>query len=99
MSRAAPATPEELRSTFEQLIADPPTDGTGVPTETGLDEPTIAAIERVWAASPTPPPSLIAAARQELEMQLDGTHAAEAQARMVAIFNEVAARRQATEGS
>jgi hypothetical protein len=36
-----------------------------VPSETGLDDETIAAIERVWAASPHPSPRLVDAARAE----------------------------------
>lgn len=72
----------------------PPADNGGMPTETGLDPQTIAAIKRVWQAAPTPPPTLIAAARQELEMQLDGSHAQEAQARDSAVFEHAAANHQ-----
>lgn len=86
MSRSQPATEQELRDSFDALIAGPPADNGGMPTETGLDTQTVAAIERVWAAAPTPPPALLAAARHELDMQLDGSHAREADARNRAIF-------------
>lgn len=76
MSRAAPPTEAELRAAFETVLATPDEDR----TDTGLDDQVMAAIERVWVAGPNSPPALEAAARHELEMQIDGTHAAEAQA-------------------
>lgn len=84
MSRAAPPTAEELQATFDELIAGPPSDGSSVPTDTGLDEQTVAAIERSWAAGGNE--SLATGARHEFAMQLDGTHAREAQARQQLIF-------------
>jgi hypothetical protein len=86
MSLAEPATQQQLRATFEQLIAGPPRDGSGVPSDTGLDEQTVAAIERAWSAGT---PAAAEAARQELAMQLDGTHAAEADDQAMAIFTHV----------
>ena len=80
-----PPTPEELRQTFTELLNNPVSGGS-VPSETGLDDETIAAIERVWAASPHPSPRLVDAARAEFAAMLDGTPAREAQARMEASF-------------
>ena len=85
--RAAPATPDELRATFDDLIARPSGD---VPDDSGIDDDTTAAIERAWAANLSP--RLVEMARHELEMQLDGTHAAEAADRESATFDQVAAQ-------
>jgi hypothetical protein len=43
----------------------------------------------VWAAGPDPSPTLIAAARHEFELQLDGTHIREAQDRHRAVVQQV----------
>jgi hypothetical protein len=93
VSRAAPPTAEELSAAFDDLLNNP-NPGAEVPTDTGLDDETTYAIERVWAAGPDPSPALIAAARQELALQLDGTHAAEGAAREAAIFDQVAEDRE-----
>lgn len=89
--RAKPATDEELRVIFNNLV-DHPISG-GVPSDTGLDDDTIEALNRLWAAGPNPPARLIDAARAEFEAQLDGSHAQEAQDRMVAAFNAAVAGR------
>lgn len=86
--RAEPVTNEELRNSFETLLAGPPFDNGGMPSETGLDTRTTAAIQRVWAAAPKPPTSLVDAARREFDMQLDGSHAREADARTRAMFDQ-----------
>lgn len=88
MSRSQPPTEQELRDSFDALMAAPPADNGDMPTETGLDSQTIDAIKRVWAAAPNPPAALIAAARHEFDMQLDGSHAQEADARNRAIFDD-----------
>jgi hypothetical protein len=93
MSRAAPATEVELRATFNSLITN--ADGrTDVPSDTGLDDQTVAAIERAWSAGSKVSDALIASARQELEMQLDGTHAREAQSAQDAVAAQVFAEHQ-----
>lgn len=89
--RAAPPTEAELRATVDDLLASPQDD---IPDGLGLDEGTRAAIERVWAAGPNPPDSLVAAARHEVGLQIDGTHAEEAQALADAIFDEVIAQHE-----
>lgn len=76
---------DELRATFEELLAGPPADGSSIPSDTGLDEQTLTAIERAWAGSS---PTLIETARHELAMQLDGTHAEEGDADAMAIFHQ-----------
>lgn len=86
--RSAPPTAAELTTLVEDLLAHP---GTDVPDDCGLDDDTAAAIGRVWAAGSNASPSLLAAARHELEMQLDGTHAREAMDRQAATFNDVLA--------
>lgn len=73
--RSKPVTDEELRKTFEQLMSNQP-DG-GMPTETGLDEQVLTAIEYVWTATSTSRPHMVDAAHAELEAQLDGSHARE----------------------
>lgn len=72
MSRSAPATPEELTATLDKLLAEPR--NTVVPSDTGLDDDTLAAVQAVWNAAPNPSPRLIEYARAELAAQLDGTH-------------------------
>lgn len=83
MSRAAPATDEEITAAFERLLASGGDDG--MPSDTGLDADTRAAIERCWTAPDSD--MLVTAARHELAMQLDGTHLAEAEARQAALLN------------
>jgi len=87
VSLAAPPTAEQLTAVFEHLLTKPPADGGDVPTDTGLDDDTVTAIERVWAAGPDPSPTLIAVARYEFELQLDGTR--EAQDRQRAVVQQV----------
>lgn len=79
-------TDDELIATFEDLISNPQSDAM-VPSDTGLDDDTIEALNRLWAAGPNPPQRLIDAAIMEFEAQLDGSHAREAQARMEATFS------------
>lgn len=83
MSRAAPPSVDELRAIFDELILNPPEDGSSVPTGTGLDGETVNAIERAWAGGSE---ALATAARHEFELQLDGTHIREAKVRERAIF-------------
>ena len=97
MSQAAPPSAAELTQVFNNLLANPATGD--VPDDSGLDDQTAAAIERVWAAGPNPPPALVDAARQELGLQLDGTHAAEAAQYQAAIFDQVAAEHEEPAGS
>jgi hypothetical protein len=84
--RSAPATAAELRAVFDGLI-NGPGENADVPDGSGLDDETAAAIERVWAAGPNPPHALVAAAREELQLQINGTHAREAAARERAAFD------------
>lgn len=93
MSRVAPPTADELSAAFNDLIDNEPPDG--MPTDTGLDDQTVAAIQRVWSAGPRPSAALIEAARQELALQLDGTHAREAQASQDAVVGQVLAAHRA----
>jgi hypothetical protein len=72
VSRAAPATEAELRAAFDALLTGPPDEPT--PSDTGLDELTLDAVARAHAGTS---PALVEAARQELELQIDGTHASE----------------------
>jgi plasmid stabilization system protein ParE len=90
MSRAAPATEAELRAAFDELIAGPTDGRSDVPTDTGLDDQTVAAIERAWSAAGST--ALAELARQELELQIDGTHAREAQDAQDAVVADVAAQ-------
>lgn len=83
--RAAPATAAELTASVDALLSNPAQDD--VPDDSGLDDETAAAIERAWAGGSSP--ALVAAARHELSMQLDGTHAQEALGRETAIFDQV----------
>lgn len=83
MSRAAPPSVSELQSIFDALIQG---SDEGMPSDTGLDALTTNAIERVWAAGPDAPQALITAARHELAMQLDGSHAREGDAQHRAQF-------------
>ncbi len=53
--RAAPPTADEPTAIFNDLLARPAGD---VPDDSGLDDETAAAIERVWAAGPDASPSL-----------------------------------------
>jgi hypothetical protein len=87
--RCTPGQRAPATRTFEHLLTKPPADGADVPTDTGLDDDTVTAIERVWAAGPDPSPTLIAAARHEFELQLDGTHIREAQDRHRAVVQQV----------
>lgn len=90
MSRTSvPITADELRAALEELLANPPgdgpADGPGIPSDTGLDQQTMAAVERAWSGGESP--ALLESARQELAMQLDGTHAREGEAQSWAIFD------------
>lgn len=86
MSLAAPATEAELRAAFDEVLTGPPDEP--VPSDTGLDAQTLAAVVRAHAGSS---PALIEAARQELEMQLDGTHATEGDTAAMLAFDTVMA--------
>lgn len=66
-------TDDELTATFEDLVNHPEPDAM-VPSDTGLDDDTIEALNRLWAAGPNPPARLIDAARAEFAAQLDGSH-------------------------
>lgn len=84
MSLSGPPTEAELRARFDELITGAPEHG--VPSDTGLDGQTLSAIERAWTNTS---PALVAAARQELELQIDGTHAAEGDAAATKAFAAV----------
>lgn len=80
MSRAARhPDAEELRRTFERLLASGGRDG--LPSCTGLDSETFDAIQQAWDS-----PSLDAAARHEFTLRRNGIHAAEARPRDAAHF-------------
>lgn len=65
----------ELRQIFTaQLALMTAGDTRRVPSDAGLDDRTIDALEAVGAAAPNPPATLIEAARIEFGKQLDGTH-------------------------
>lgn len=76
-----PENVAELRERFEQYLRRAIDEG-GSFTHSGswFDEQTTMALERISAARPDPDPALIAAARDEFEKQLDGTHRAERKA-------------------
>ena len=84
-------TADELTATFENLVTNPEPGGM-VPSDTGLDDDTIEALNRLWAAGPNPPPRLIDAARAEFAAQLDGSHAQESRDRMATIFDAAVAK-------
>lgn len=73
-----PPTPDQLRATFDRLLAAIG-DGTitSCPSDTGLDEQTIAALDAVAAGRVSRD-----AARSELARMLDGTHARQARQRI-----------------
>lgn len=79
-----PTTVEEKREHFEKCLRNAIIRSRDWPSYRGcgsyLTEQTAAALERVERASPDPDPAVIAAAREEFERQLDGTHAAETKA-------------------
>lgn len=79
-----PKTVEERREHFERCLRNAITGNGGWPSHRGcgsfLTEQTAAALERIARARPNPDPTLIAAALEEFERQLDGTHAAETKA-------------------
>lgn len=82
MNRCGP--PEnvaELRERFEQYLRRAIDEG-GSFTHSGswFDGEVTRALDRISAARPDPDPALIAAARDEFEKQLDGTHRAESKA-------------------
>lgn len=79
-------TDAELTERFEELIAGPPADGSSIPLDTGLDEQTLAAIQRSWQGRS---PALVETARHELALQLDGTHAQEGDDEALKIFRHV----------
>jgi hypothetical protein len=82
---ARPMTLQGLEASFEGLLAAP-VPGARLPSETGLDEETVAAVEAVWAASPNAPEGVVSAARTEFARMLDGTHKHTAETRKRAIF-------------
>ena len=82
---ARPMTLAEVRASFESLLSNP-VPGARLPSETGLDDATGAALEAVWAASPNAPAELVAAARTTFAGMLDGTNAAAADQRRKAMF-------------
>lgn len=75
MSLAAKPTPDELTATFDAILAGSPDDP--IASDTGLDQATLAAVDRARGGTSA---ALVEAARQELAMQLDGTHILEADA-------------------
>ncbi len=79
-----PQTFEQKGEWFEKCLRNAIIGSDDWPTYRGcwsfLAEQTMRALERVEDASPDPEPALIAAAREEFERQLDGTHAAETKA-------------------
>lgn len=78
---ARPKTRRELQATFDRLLKRPDRDAL-VPSETGLDDETIRAVQAVWNAQPAAPLPLYEAARTEFARQLDGTHARQRRARI-----------------
>ena len=82
MSTSAPPTDDELRAAFEQILTG--ADDGSIPSDTGLDDQTLVAVERAHGADS---PAATEAARQELEMQIDGTHDREGDAAAMAIFS------------
>ena len=86
MSLLREPTRSELRATFNELVTNP--DIGSPPTDTGLDDETLAAVAAVWRASDKQRPARIAEARRELARQLDGTHARDAATRRERILAE-----------
>jgi len=86
----APLSPKELRASLEVLLASP-VPGYSIPTETGLDDATMSAVQAVWDSEQPAPAALVAAARAELERQIDGTHAAATRSRIAALRADIAA--------
>jgi hypothetical protein len=82
MSRAAcHPTDEELTATFERLLASGGRDG--LPSCTGLDSETLAAIQKAWELATA---VANAAARHAFALQRNGTHIRDAEAREAAYF-------------
>lgn len=84
--RSAHPTEAQLVSTFNQTL-DRILDGTftRVPSDTGLDQQTIDALNSL-AAQEDPTPADIAACRTEFGRQLDGTHAEEEDAEILKLL-------------
>lgn len=85
----------QLRAAFNRLVTNPDND-LSMPSDTGLDGETLAAIQAVWDASPARKAALIAEARRELARQLDGTHARNAAKRIAEAFDEAVAAKAMT---
>ena len=85
-----PENVAELRERFEQYLRRAIDEGGsfvhsescfgGLHGRSGFHGKVIRALDRISAARPDPDPALIAAARDEFEKQLDGTHRAESKA-------------------
>ncbi|MGW0250984.1 hypothetical protein ACWDYH_30585 [Nocardia goodfellowii] len=78
-------TPDELRATFETLLAAVCT-GAAVPSDNPLDTETENALWSITHAYPNIPPSLLTTARTTFTGQLDGTNAAARKSARLRLF-------------
>ncbi|WP_194817349.1 hypothetical protein [Nocardia sp. XZ_19_385] len=83
--RDSDPTPDELRATFETLLAAART-GAAVPSDNALDTETENALWAITNAYPNIPNPLITTARTAFTGQLDGTNAAARKAARLRLF-------------
>ena len=81
-----PATEPEIRAYFEKALTELSLKGIYIPSNQPYDKQTRDALDDIADAYPNPSSTLIAAARAQLEQQLDGTHAWQQEEKAVAYF-------------
>jgi hypothetical protein len=74
MSRIKPVTPTELKANFEKCLKDAVELGIWPPSDQGFDDVTNLALVNVAKAYPHPNSGLVSKAKQEMALQLNGTH-------------------------
>lgn len=84
MLSGGPLTEQQIRQAFERVLADVLAGGL-VPIGVGLDSQTCDALGRVGADGSD---EVIQAARDELERQIDGTHAKEFENEFLSAFKQ-----------
>ncbi|WP_024800391.1 hypothetical protein [Nocardia sp. BMG51109] len=89
-------TEEELRRNFEEQLASV-RGGGGLSSDTGLDSRTDAALWDIAVAYPNVPDAVVEEARNAFAGQLDGTNAAERQAKLERMFEELTRDRTNTD--
>jgi hypothetical protein len=85
--RLYPATDEEIKASFDEMLSRAVELGIGPSSDLGFDYETERALRRVAKSWPDVPGELIRNARKELQCQFDGTHAAEQRARIASLLD------------